>query len=117
MSFSRVYGMLIFVLLTLVLTGCVGPIWSTVDINGAEKKLAEAESVDAKSLAPYEYTMAQQYLRKANELWGYSEFGTAREYAEKSKDFAEQAIKKVNADPWNGPPEGAIENGSSSSAL
>ncbi len=98
----------LFSAVALLMTGCVGPIWSTADIMSAETALEEADAVDAATKAPYEYHRAQELLRKANEEWGYSEFGKARDFAEASKDFAEKARAKANTDPWVGPPTSAI---------
>lgn len=95
-------------LAALLITGCVGPIWSTADIMSAESALKEAEAADAMTKAPYEYFRAQELLRKANEEWGYSEFGKSRGYAEAAKDFAEKARAKANTEPWAGPPTSAI---------
>lgn len=97
-----------FLGLSALASGCVGPTWSTVDLVNAENALTEAKAANAEQLAPYEYYRAQELLRKANEEWGYSDFGTAREYAELALEFADKARKKATTDPWNGPPEQAI---------
>ncbi|OIP31854.1 MAG: hypothetical protein AUK47_21695 [Deltaproteobacteria bacterium CG2_30_63_29] len=109
MSFRSVFAVPVLIsLIALLMMGCVGPIWSTADIMSAENALKEAEAVNATTKAPYEYYRAQELLRKANEEWGYSEFGKSRSYAEAAKDFADKARTKANTDPWVGPPTSAI---------
>jgi hypothetical protein len=77
------------------LTGC-GPILSTSLIIDAESKLAAADVAEAQQFAPYEYTAADQYLKKAHEEFGYADYGPAIDYAYKAADAAEKAIKKAS---------------------
>lgn len=86
------------------MSGC-GPILSTSRRSDAEEALAKAKAVNADVLAPYEYTMSQEYLRKADELWGYSEFGYSSDYAKKSIEMAQAAEEKAKQDPWHSPLE------------
>ncbi len=86
------------------MSGC-GPILSTSRRTDAEEALAKAKAVNADVLAPYEYTMSQEYLRKADELWGYSEFGYSSDYAKKSIEMAQAAEEKAKQDPWYSPLE------------
>lgn len=76
--------------------GC-GPVVSGVNIVTANARISEAESAGAKQYALYEYTAAVEYLQKAREEHGYSDFAAARLYADKAFDFAEQAKKKAQA--------------------
>lgn len=78
---------------------------STARRTDAEEALAKAKAVNADVLAPYEYTMSQEYLRKADELWGYSEFGYSADYAQKSIDMAKAAEEKAKTNPWYSPLE------------
>lgn len=91
-----------------VMSAC-GPIKSTTQIGNAETSLEAAKLANAEKLAPYEYYMAQELLRKAREEWGYSDFEMSADYAEKALDFAEKAREKASTDPWQGPPASAIE--------
>ena len=95
---------LVFVILSAALCGC-GPSLSTSRISDAKDALASAEAANAKELAPYEYTLAQEYLRKADELWGYSQFGYSSDYAQKAIDMANAAEEKAKSDPWKSPLE------------
>ena len=86
----------------LMMTGC-GPIMSTSNIEDAKDALEKATAVNAETRAPYEYTMATEYLRKADELWGYSQFGYSAEYAKKAIEMAQAAEEKAQKDPWVSP--------------
>lgn len=65
--------------------------------------MEKADAVNAAERAPYEYYMAQEYLRKAEELWGYSQFGYSAEYADKAFEKANEAAKKAQTSPWKSP--------------
>jgi len=67
-----------------------GPVESTHLILQADTtKTAEA---DKKS--PYEFTAAEQYLHKAREKWGTSDFEYSIDYARKSKTLGEKAKER-----------------------
>jgi hypothetical protein len=74
-----------------------GPIVGGVDIVNANIALSSAETAGAKRSAVYEYTAAREYLQKAREEYGYSDFWAARMYAEKAEGYAVQARKKAEA--------------------
>lgn len=93
---------LIMMAVLLLATGC-GPIMSTGRISDAKEALAKAEAANAAERAPYEYTLAQEYLRKANELWGYSQFGYSSDYAQKSIEMSAAAEEKAQNAPWVSP--------------
>jgi hypothetical protein len=95
---------LVLGILSMLACGC-GPSLSTSRISDAKDALASAEAANAKTLAPYEYTMAQEYLRKADELWGYSQFGYSSDYAQKAIEMAQAAENKAKTDPWKSPLE------------
>src|SRR2546428_565631 len=86
---------ILFVGLSLNL-GC-GPIVSGVEIINANIALSAAETAGAKKTAIYEYTAAHEYLQKAREEHGYSDFWAARVYAEKALDYAIKARKRAEA--------------------
>lgn len=92
----------LFVLIMLATAGC-GPILSTSRIEDAKEALQKATDVSAETKAPYEYYMAQEYLRKADELWGYSQFGYSADYAKKAIEMAQAAEEKAQKDPWVSP--------------
>lgn len=105
MMFEKRTVALILLITMMLFTGC-GPIMSTRGISDAKDALAKAEAVNAAERAPYEYTMAREYLRKADELWGYSKFGDSSDYAQKSIEMAKAAEEKAQSDPWKNPLEG-----------
>jgi hypothetical protein len=78
------------------LVGC-GPIVSGVQIINANIAISAAETAGAKASAIYEYTAAAEYLQKAREEHGYSDFAAARIYADKSLDYAVRARKKAES--------------------
>ena len=98
---QRVLAFLVLVMLALM-SGC-GPIMSTSNIEDAKDALEKANALNAAERAPYEYTMAQEYLRKADELWGYSQFGYSADYAKKAIEMANAAAEKAEKDPWQNP--------------
>jgi len=70
--------------------GC-GPI-EYIDVSSkAGAALAQAKQVDAERLAPYEYTAAQEYLHKAREEAGYSEYQVSIEFGRKAEELAARA--------------------------
>lgn len=72
-----------------------GPTQSTIMINEAEVAFEKARLNDAAKKSPYEYYSAQEYLYKAKEEWGYSDFEAALDYASLARDFSEEAIKRA----------------------
>lgn len=100
-SRQRVFACFLLLVLGLM-SGC-GPIMSTSRRIDAQEALTKAEAVNADKLAPYEYTLAREYLRKADELWGYSQFGYSSDYAQKSIDMAKEAEEKAQNNPWKSP--------------
>ena len=75
--------------------GC-GPVESTAVILQANTALLQAKAAGAEQNSPYEYTAAEQYLHKARELWGTSNFEYAWDYAAKARDLA----TKAHQDSW-----------------
>jgi hypothetical protein len=74
-----------------VSAGC-GPVTTASTISDAMRDLDEANSVDAKRRAPYEYTRAHELLAKAKELEGHGMFESASGYARQSRMMSEKAI-------------------------
>ncbi len=57
----------------------------------AQREFARAEESGAAQKAVFEYTMARQYLLKAREEAGYSDYQAAEDLARKSMDWSSQA--------------------------
>jgi len=93
-------GLSLAALLSLVLgvaiAGC-GPTQSTSLIMDADVELQAARTADAPKLSPYEYTAATEYLRKAREEQGYSDFEVSIDFAEKALKHARDAKEKAMA--------------------
>lgn len=64
-------------------------------ISEADTAIHMAKTADADKKSPYEYTAAQQYLRKAREKWGTSDFEYSIDYATKARDLAVQAREQA----------------------
>jgi hypothetical protein len=60
----------------------------------AQRKFDSAVAEGAESRAPYEYTMSKEFLQKAKEESGYSDFGPCEKLAKKSAEYAQAAIEK-----------------------
>lgn len=60
---------------------------------GASGDVAEARSSNAQQMAPYEFTGASEYLRRAKELAGYARFHDANNFAKKSQGMAADSKK------------------------
>ena len=90
--------------LLLSLAGC-GPITATTTIAQATVAIEAAEGAQAKTFAVYEYTSATEYLRKAREEEGFSDFQQAIDYAKQAREFAEQAkVAAMNSEARGLPP-------------
>ncbi len=92
----RIPAVLKWLVLALPLAGCA-PIASGVTVVKANIALSNAETAGAKKNAPYEYTAAEEYLKKAREEAGYSRFAASRVFAAKALTYAEQARAKAIA--------------------
>ncbi|HEY2902165.1 MAG TPA: hypothetical protein VGL59_16405 [Polyangia bacterium] len=71
-------------------TGC-GPIEYLNTSAKAGAALAAAKQADAEHLAPYEYTAAAEYLHKAREEAGYSQYQQSIEFGHRAEAMAGQA--------------------------
>lgn len=85
--------------LAIVLVGVAacGPATSGVQILKANVALSAAKTAGAPKHAIYEYTAAQEYLRKSREEHGYSDFAASRDYADKALGLAIEAREKAQA--------------------
>ncbi|WP_228530689.1 MULTISPECIES: DUF4398 domain-containing protein [Myxococcaceae] len=76
-----------------LLAGC-GPVQSTAYLLDADVQIQAARTANAERYAPYEWTAANLYLRKAREEVGYSDFQAGVDFAEKASKFANEAREK-----------------------
>jgi len=71
--------------------GC-GPAGYLQQVQGrARQAVAEARQAGAERAAPYEYTAAVEYLKKAQEEGEHAEYRVAIELGRRSEDFAKRA--------------------------
>jgi hypothetical protein len=70
--------------------GC-GPIEYLNISTKAGAALASAKQANAEQLAPYEYTAAEEYLHKAREEAGYSQYQQSIEFGRRAESLAERA--------------------------
>jgi len=59
--------------------------------NRAASAVSAAKLASAERYAPYEYTAAEEYLHKAREEAGHSEYQDAIEYGRRSEELANRA--------------------------
>jgi hypothetical protein len=79
------------VALVTLLVGCTAS-KAQIQIISAEQALRRAEEYEADTLALYEYQMAAQYLAKAKEEAGWSDFRIADALARQSAEWSDRAI-------------------------
>ncbi|HVE87582.1 MAG TPA: DUF4398 domain-containing protein [Myxococcales bacterium] len=72
------------------LSGC-GPLRSTAFILDAEVQIEAARTAGAEKYSPYEYTLAQLYIKKAREVVGFSDYEVGVGFAEKASEQARKA--------------------------
>ncbi|MCB9528772.1 MAG: DUF4398 domain-containing protein [bacterium] len=76
--------------LSVIAVGC-GPVTTTQRVADATVAVEAAQGVDAEQQATFEYVSAVEYLRKAREEEGYSDYQNAIDLAVRAREFAEQA--------------------------
>lgn len=93
-------------LLSPALIGLVacGPITSTARILEAQVEVDAAAGAAADNNATYEMTKAREYLHKAREEQGYSDYEVSVSLAEQATTFGEQAKTKAREHPSTPPP-------------
>ena len=85
----------LLVLLGLFGLSACGPISALSSVRKATIAIESAEVVEASKNSPYEYQLAVEYLKKAREEQGYSDYQHAVDLAQKALEFAEKA--KLNS--------------------
>ena len=72
--------------------GCGGTLYA-VQASAASSKVNEARAVGAERLAPYEFYLAEEHMKKASEEASQANYGDAVELAERAEEAADKAIK------------------------
>ena len=87
-------GWLATVVAVCVLSAC-GPVASSSAVTDAEAALREAEAANAHRFAAFSYWSAVNYLEKAKQVEGHSEFGPATDFAIKSMELALRSVEET----------------------
>jgi hypothetical protein len=85
-------ALVVFGATTAALTSCGGSLYA-IQAGAASSKLEEAKAIGAERLAPYEYYLADEHMRKASEEASQADYGDAVDLAEMAEEFADKAIK------------------------
>lgn len=94
----------------LMLSAC-GPVSTTLVLQDAETALEGARGAGADHFAAFEFVSAEEYLRKAREEEGYSDFQVAITLATQARKFAEAAHERALKNPSRGTlPPAAVED-------
>jgi hypothetical protein len=91
------------VLLVLVgpaLYGC-GPIQASSAVGDAKEAIERATVSRANEFARFPFHMAQNYLDKAKELEGYSEYAAAERFARRAEELANQSVLESKKWQWH----------------
>ena len=80
-----------------VLGGCYAATKATVDLSGAQQKLEMARTAGAPERATYAWTMADEFLKKARDEWGRSDYEAAEALLKKAAYWADQATSIAQA--------------------
>src|SRR5687767_1455074 len=82
---------------TMALGGCTA-VRASYYLLDAQRKFDAAVAEGAEQKAPYEYTLAREFLQKAKEEDGYSDFGASEMLSRKSIEYAAVAFEKASDD-------------------
>ncbi len=85
-----------------MLVSC-GPVKSTMVINDTERLLDRAQTIqaDKKLSSKYYYYAAEEYLKKAKDEEGHSDFESAEHFGKKALNLARKAVKKAKIESSN----------------
>lgn len=83
----------LILLLPLLLGGCAAK--AAYTLMNAQQAVDAASAAGAEKKVPYEYTLAYEYLQKAKEENGYSEYGAVEKLTAKSIEYANSAAEKA----------------------
>ena len=87
--------------LMITMVGCYAATRSTVDLAQAQQKIEMARAAGAPQQAVYAWTMADEYLKKARDEWGRSDYEAADALLKKSMTWADQAVSIAKANEQN----------------
>lgn len=76
-----------------LLSGCAAR--ASYFLVDAARAYRDAEKAQAEERAPYEFTLAGEYLHKAREEAGYSDYSAAEKLAKRSIEESRRAIERA----------------------
>jgi hypothetical protein len=96
-------------ILILGLGGCYAGTKATVKLTQTEQKMNAARAAGAPERAIYAWTMADEYMKKARDEWGRSDYESAEALLKKAEHWAAEAVSIARA---NGdvPPQEALQD-------
>ena len=95
-----IYRNVLWVLVGAMLFGC-GPIQASSAVGDAREAIERATVSRADEYARFPFHMAQNYLSKAKELEGYSEYAAAERFARRAEELANQSVLESKKWQWN----------------
>lgn len=75
----------------LAVSGCYAGVRGTVKLMEGDQELAQARAAGAQARAVYEWTLADEYMKKARDEWARSEYESAEKLVVKAKRWAAEA--------------------------
>jgi hypothetical protein len=93
--FAFISPVLVFVLITILLTGCAKP--PTQEMANAEKAVSEAMQKEANIYAADIFSKAEESLKMAKDLLAQKKYKEAKKAAEDAVALSQQAVSQVEA--------------------
>ena len=84
-------------ILMLSLVGCYAGTKATVKLTQTEQKMNAARAAAAPDRAVYAWTMADEYMKKARDEWGRSDYEAAEALLKKAEHWAAEAVSIARA--------------------
>lgn len=99
-------GKPLLLMLPLLLGGCAAK--AAYTLMNAQQAVDAAVSAGAETKVPYEYTLAYEYLQKAKEENGYSEYQAVEKLSASAIEYANAAAEKARQMVDENPDESVV---------
>jgi hypothetical protein len=107
---QRTVRVALLIAISIATTGCGNVIYSYRAYD-ATSRIEEARKAGAERSALYEYTLAEEHLKKAKTEAAEADYGDASELANRASEFAQRAIDKAKYRTANPPkPNESLED-------
>mgnify|MGYP006971765417 CR=1 FL=1 len=83
---------MLLLFIALPATGCTAA-KSTYHLAQAEQSIYLIKDSETPDSARYEWTKAQEFMKKAREEWGYADYGPAEDFSRKTVEWTDQATQ------------------------